>query len=93
MLGKCKVCGSFDDYAEPNSAGDCYCYIHFVDAGCKCLHCGSNSDVSLVCSKTSYYWEGIGDDPNANILLCKFCAIGYNEYWNEMWDFYYSNKI
>jgi hypothetical protein len=93
MPGKCKVCGLYDDYAEPNSAGDYYCYIHFIDVGYKCLCCGSNSNVVLVSSRTAYYWDGIGEDPNADIPLCKYCSVEHDEYWNDMWNQYYFNLL
>jgi hypothetical protein len=39
-------------------------------------------------------WEKkYNPDPNSNPVLCPECALGYNEYWDEMWKEYHSGLL
>lgn len=39
---------------------------------------------------TAYHWDGTGDNPNADPVLCVDCHHEYVVYWQERWDEYYS---
>lgn len=45
--------------------------------------------VELESSRTFYHWDGTGEDPNADVPLCRDCARMHHEYWDEMWSEYY----
>ena len=51
-----------------------------------CTHCGTKKDVTLESSRTAYYWDGKGKDPNAPIPLCPPCAVEHHQHWDDMWD-------
>jgi len=55
---------------------------------CQCL-----CKVSWRPAKTAYCWDGTGEDPNHPLLLCDECAAEYDEYWDSMWDDYYSGLV
>jgi hypothetical protein len=55
-----------------------------------CSHCGSKIGVEKESSRTMYHWDGKGQDPNADILFCRPCASFHHDYWDEMWNEYYS---
>jgi len=40
---------------------------------------------------TAYNYNGIGEDPNRNLIFCHECAKMYVEYWKSMWDDYYAS--
>jgi hypothetical protein len=50
----------------------------------ECLRCPSH---------TQYYWDGKGEDPNADLILCKCCAEEYLEMMEDQWYGYYSNLM
>ena len=58
--------------------------------------CGNRKDVKWTPSRTFYPWnidkEPL-ENPNRNIFLCGECEIGYNEYWDEMWNEYYAGRL
>ena len=59
-----------------------------------CQHCGGSDDVRLVDSRTQY--ERIKEDttdPNADLLLCRSCAIAHHAYWDEMWNDYNRGRL
>lgn len=33
------------------------------------------------------------NDPNRMQLLCRTCAIMHHEYWDDMWQEYYSGRL
>ena len=49
--------------------------------------------VSEIGCKTAYDWNGKGEDPNRNPVLCESCADEYNEHWDDMWNEYYSGRL
>jgi hypothetical protein len=91
-MGKCKICGVYDQYAPPNVDGECYCYLHF-NYEKKCFYCGETSGVELESSRTMCPWDGKGENPNKSIHLCRLCAKEHHEYWNDMWDDYYYSRL
>lgn len=38
---------------------------------------------------TAYHWDGKGENPNPNPVLCAECHSEYVRYWQERWDEYY----
>jgi len=56
----------------------------------KCLHCGTNG-AKWRESMTTYPWNGEGENPNKPVLLCKVCYEEYRDYWEDMWNSYYSS--
>lgn len=47
--------------------------------------------VRLHSSRTAYWWDGQGEDPNRPVALCPECAAEHHEYWDERWDDYRSS--
>lgn len=43
-------------------------------------------------SQTAYHWDGTGEDPNRNAVLCDECAAEYKAHWDSMWDNYRSSQ-
>ena len=41
---------------------------------------------------TAYHWDGEGEDPNRDLVLCDECKECYREYWKGMWEEYYSSQ-
>src|ERR1035437_4650479 len=44
-------------------------------------------------SMTMYQWDGKGEDPNRDIVLCDLCGEEYDEMMKERWDEYYGGRI
>ena len=40
-------------------------------------------------SRTFYDWNGEGEDPNADKMLCLDCSIDYSEMMEDRWREYY----
>jgi hypothetical protein len=59
----------------------------------ECEHCGSIWGVKLEPSYTAYYWDGVGEDPNREVMLCRACAEYHRDYWQERWDEYYAGLL
>jgi hypothetical protein len=57
-----------------------------------CKRSASDVPVRLHNSRTAYAWDGIGENPNADVLLCAECADAYNAYWDDMWREYYASR-
>jgi len=38
---------------------------------------------------TAYHWDGKGENPNPDPILCAECHSEYVRYWQERWDEYY----
>ena len=47
----------------------------------------------MCCSMTCYHWDGKGGDPNRDVALCAECEKGYAEFWDDMWQEYYSSVM
>ena len=44
-------------------------------------------------SRTRYDWDGIGEDPNADVWLCDDCADAHHAHWDEQQREYYYDKL
>jgi hypothetical protein len=54
--------------------------------------CEETQGLQLEDSRTMYYWNGDGDDPNSPILLCRECARAHHSWWDEQWaEVYHGN--
>ena len=51
----------------------------------KCEICGYAFGVKAEPSRTMYPWDGVGEDPNRPIDLCRQCAAAHHDFWDEMW--------
>ena len=82
------------------------CYGREYHVAKKCEMCGKKNgtirlidgefvklSVELHAAATMYDWNGEGDDPNAPLSLCQFCADCYDEHWNEMWKEYRYSQL
>lgn len=58
-----------------------------------CERCGEFDGVEEAPVMTAYHWDGEGENPNQPPYLCAQCTEQYMDYWNEMWDSYYSGLI
>ena len=61
--------------------------------GTACLCCGIVDGVFLESSRTAYHWDGVGQNPNADIPLCRDCAVDHHEHWDFMWAEYYAGLL
>jgi len=52
-----------------------------------------NTPSGLVPSMTAYDWDGEGEDPNRDKLMCPQCAEEYTEMMKEQWDEYYNGRL
>lgn len=41
---------------------------------------------------TAYTWDGTGEDPNRDPLLCPTCSVAYTEAWEAQWDEYHRSQ-
>jgi hypothetical protein len=57
----------------------------------ECEVCASHDGLEVIGAMTAYHWDGVGENPNRDQLLCAECAEEYREHWTEMWDMYYSD--
>jgi hypothetical protein len=51
-------------------------------------------EVKLRHAMTAYHFEGVKnspEDPNRDFYACEGCYQAYVEYWQYMWDEYYSS--
>lgn len=53
----------------------------------ECMGCHTKEGVKMWPSRTAYYWDGKGDNPNAPVPLCEDCGKEHDEYWAEMWSY------
>lgn len=51
-----------------------------------CQHCKEQTTVGYEPSRTMYHWDGKGEDPNRDVLLCAKCSCEHHYYWDAMWD-------
>lgn len=61
-------------------------------ATCECCQL-DRPDVKARSAMTAYHWDGTGENPNADVVLCDPCWESYRAYWQEMWDNYYSGLL
>lgn len=65
-----------------------------ADKPCACCHRTPDQvEVKYRCSRTSYEWDGSGENPNACIPLCEPCAEEYKEQMDSQWSDYYSGLL
>lgn len=57
---------------------------------CDGRHHEQTSEAKPRSAMTAYHWDGTGDNPNADVVLCDECWEDYRSYWQERWDEYYS---
>lgn len=68
--------------------------VHSSGEDIKCEHCQEEHEsVQPRSAMTSYHWNGTGDNPNADVVLCDLCWGDYRDYWQERWDDYYSGCL
>lgn len=53
----------------------------------------TNLVISGTVCRTSYPWDGEGENPNRDPLLCPECSQNYDDHWKAMWDEYHSGRI
>ena len=51
----------------------------------RCWLCRWPYGVRYEDSRTMYYWNGGGEDPNRPVKLCRQCAACHHEHWDAMW--------
>ena len=79
------------NYLE-DEATDLYLLGHKVPGFCIC--CGRDTEhLFRTPSYTSYQWDGEGQDPNADLLLCLDCSIQHTEQMDSQWADYYSGLL
>ena len=59
----------------------------------RCKFCDWPFGVEYEDSRTAYFWDGNGEDPNKSVLLCRQCAEAHHSYWDEMWAEYNYGRI
>lgn len=69
----------------------------------KCWACESIDGVQMESSRTAYQlpdktlWDHIKDvepeNPNADIPLCRACAVEHHSEWDEHWNEYYAGLL
>jgi hypothetical protein len=57
-----------------------------------CEQC-SKKNARWVSAMTMYSWDGTGINPNRDLLFCDECEDEYCEFWQEMWNDYYSGRL
>lgn len=58
-----------------------------------CEHCSDLDGVEFEDARTSYCWDGEGEDPNRPLVLCRSCAAEHHANWDEQWREYYSGLL
>lgn len=51
----------------------------------RCERCGERPASPTHC-RTMYHWDGHGEDPNRDPVLCRDCAEEYHADWDAQWD-------
>ena len=64
-----------------------------IAPGTKCGNCGELEGVEMEPSRTCYPWNGEGKSPNADLALCRECAVDHHDHWDEMWADYYHGLL
>lgn len=52
----------------------------------------TNIDAKPIPCMTSYAWDGEGENPNRDPVLCAEGADEYHKHWQDMWYEYYSSQ-
>jgi hypothetical protein len=50
-------------------------------------------DVRARSAATAYSWNGEGENPNRDIVLCDTCSADYYEHWEEQWAEYHRGLL
>jgi hypothetical protein len=58
-----------------------------------CLACAITEGVEMESSRTRYPHGPNGENPNADIPLCRKCAEDHHSYWDEEWDQYHRGQM
>ena len=66
--------------------------VFTLDEPCGYSGCDQGPTAS-VSSMTAYNWDGEGEDPNRNLILCKEHAKEHEEHMQEQWAEYYSGLL
>jgi len=66
--------------------------LSFLFVGKVCWRCNSMKDVRLESSRTACAWDGVGEDPNADVPLCRPCAEEHHYWWDAQWDEYNASR-
>lgn len=69
------------------------CYFCNELAGPTCEYPGCVNIGRPVPSQTMYEWNGIGEDPNRDLVLCGPCGYEYTENMNHQWAVYYGGLL
>ena len=72
--------------------GEMHPYYHLRN----CMVCdmiGNHGEVKFRPSQTMYMWDGEGDDPNDDLLLCEKCSEDYKAYMDERWADVYGGYL
>lgn len=63
---------------------------------CECCHRLNGTGDCVVRrepARTMYAWDGQGEDPNADLMLCRDCAAEHHANWDERWADYYAGLL
>ena len=63
------------------------------DASEPCANCKQTEAIKWRSSRTSYEWDGQGENPNGCLPLCGECAEDYNEQMDQQWSDYFSGLL
>jgi hypothetical protein len=76
------------------SGGSCY-FCGEVQSECEYYGnvCECEGEIEPRVAHTAYEWDGRGEDPNRDRMLCDAHAEVDVEYWGEMWADYYSGGV
>ncbi|MHA2279977.1 MAG: hypothetical protein ACXAC5_03750 [Promethearchaeota archaeon] len=74
--------------------GNGTCYFCGEIAGPPCEgHGGCPGIGKPTSSRTMYEWDGTGEDPNRDLILCSLCAEEHNDIMDDQWKAYYDDKL
>lgn len=62
-------------------------YLCGFELGAKrrCEDCGTkNGPICETHCRTMYSWDGVGENPNPNPVLCALCTEAYHSHWDDM---------
>lgn len=55
--------------------------------------CKRVTELTRTPSMTMYEWDGEGEDPNRDLMLCQECSEEYTEIMTEQWANYYRGLL
>lgn len=70
-----------------------WCGAVAVGAHTRCESCGEGGEIQRQKAMTRYFWDGTGEDPNADLYFCSACAEDYTSYWKERWQEYFGGLL